>query len=186
MTDILTNIFTILSRMSLAEGFGFNTDIFETNILNLAVVLGILLTSGREFFVSLLANRQQNILQSINDADERYKEAAEKLQQAQNEFEQAKLEADQILAQSKKTASEIEVGLMNLIKEDTKKLLDMKQATISFEEEKAISEIRRQVIKLALQRALEQSKSRLNRRLQKRVTRLNIGLLGRLVTPNDV
>jgi F0F1-type ATP synthase membrane subunit b/b' len=62
----------------------------------------------------------------------------------------------------------------------------MKQATISFEEEKAISEIRRQVIRLALQRALEQSKSRLNRRLQKRVTRLNIGLLGRLVTPNDV
>eukprot|EP00899_Mesostigma_viride_P017039 jgi/Mesvir1/25336/Mv05098-RA.1 len=130
---------------ALEEGFGFNTDIFETNILNLAVVLGILLTSGREFFVSLLQNRQQNILQSINDADERYKEAAEKLQQAQNEFEQAKLEADQILAQSKKTASEIEVGLMNLIKEDTKKLLDMKQATISFEEEKAISEIRRQI-----------------------------------------
>ena len=30
-----------------AEGFGINTDIFETNILNLSVVIGVLIYYGR-------------------------------------------------------------------------------------------------------------------------------------------
>nr|YP_001019098.1 ATP synthase CF0 B subunit [Chlorokybus atmophyticus]Q19VA4.2 RecName: Full=ATP synthase subunit b, chloroplastic; AltName: Full=ATP synthase F(0) sector subunit b; AltName: Full=ATPase subunit I [Chlorokybus atmophyticus]ABD62172.2 CF0 subunit I of ATP synthase [Chlorokybus atmophyticus]WKT05645.1 CF0 subunit I of ATP synthase [Chlorokybus atmophyticus] len=187
MTDILTNMFTIVAELPLGEeeGFAFNGNILETNLINLAAVIGLLFYSGRSFLTNLLRNREDNILKSIRDADERYKEATEKLQQAKNEFEQAKIEADEIRAQSRITAKEIEVSLMGLVSEDTKRLIDMKQATISFEEEKAINEVRRQVIRLALQRALEQSKNRLNHRLQKRVTRLNIGLLGQLVGVND-
>jgi hypothetical protein len=41
------NIFTIISK---ADHFGINTDIFETNILNLAVVVGVLIYYGRAAF----------------------------------------------------------------------------------------------------------------------------------------
>jgi hypothetical protein len=44
------NLFSIMSE---SEGFGINTDIFETNVLNLAVVLGVLVYYGRIAFVIL-------------------------------------------------------------------------------------------------------------------------------------
>lgn len=184
MTQIVINMFTILSELPVGEeeGFRFNGDILETNILNLAAVIGILFYLGSGLLGNLLTNREESILKSIRDAEERFKEATEKLQQAKDEYNQAKLQADAIRAQSEATAKEIEVSLMDLVSQDTKRLIDMKQATIAFEEEKALNEVRRQVIGLALQRALAESKSRLNNRLQKRVTRLNIGLLSRLVS----
>lgn len=42
-----SNIFTIISEI---DSFGINTNIFETNILNLAVVSGILIYYGRAAF----------------------------------------------------------------------------------------------------------------------------------------
>lgn len=41
------NIFTLISK---TENFGINTNIFETNILNLAVVIGVLIYYGRSAF----------------------------------------------------------------------------------------------------------------------------------------
>lgn len=182
MTQILTNMFTILSELPVGEeeGIRFNGDILETNLINLTVVIGLLFYLGRGFLTNLLSNREESILKSIRDAEERFKEATERLQQAQEEYNQTKIQAEAIRAQSEATAKEIEANLIDLVSQDTKRLIDMKQATISFEEEKALNEVRRQVIALALQRALAESKSRLNNRLQKRVTRLNIGLLSRL------
>ena len=183
MTQIITNMFTILSELPIAEeeGLRLNGNIIETNLINLAVVIGLLFYLGSGLLTNILTQREENILKSIRDAEERFKEATQKLEQAKKQFEQAKIEADQIRAQSQVTAKEIEASLLNLVTQDTKRLTDMKQATIAFEEEKAITEVRRQVITLALQKALQESKNRLNERAQKRVTRLNIGLLGRLV-----
>lgn len=46
-------MFNINMLMSLAhsEGFSINTDIFETNVLNLSVVIGVLIYYGRAAFV---------------------------------------------------------------------------------------------------------------------------------------
>ncbi len=41
----------LLSIVSESEGFGINTDIFETNVLNLSVVLGVLVYYGRIAFL---------------------------------------------------------------------------------------------------------------------------------------
>lgn len=44
------NIFNINMFISEAKGFGINTDILETNVLNLAVVIGVLIYYGRVAF----------------------------------------------------------------------------------------------------------------------------------------
>ena len=46
---VLNNI-NIVSLFAEREGFGINTDIFETNILNLSVVIGVLIYYGRITF----------------------------------------------------------------------------------------------------------------------------------------
>ena len=40
----------MLAFVSHSDGFGINTDIFETNILNLSVVIGVLVYYGRAAF----------------------------------------------------------------------------------------------------------------------------------------
>jgi F-type H+-transporting ATPase subunit b len=40
----------MLAFISHSDGFGINTDVFETNILNLSVVIGILVYYGRAAF----------------------------------------------------------------------------------------------------------------------------------------
>ena len=47
---ILTN--NLISLISHSEGFGINTDILDTNVLNLAVVIGVLIYYGRPLFLT--------------------------------------------------------------------------------------------------------------------------------------
>lgn len=44
------NYINILPLLSERSGFGINTDIFETNILNLSVVIGFLVYYGKIVF----------------------------------------------------------------------------------------------------------------------------------------
>jgi len=77
----------------LAGHFGFNTNILETNVLNLAVVLAIVLTYVGDALRGLLENRKQTILANFREADQRATEAQDRLRQAQQELEQAKAKA---------------------------------------------------------------------------------------------
>lgn len=42
----------LISLISHNEGFGINTDILDTNILNLAVVIGVLIYYGKPLFLT--------------------------------------------------------------------------------------------------------------------------------------
>ena len=50
---ILSNNINILYVISNREGFALNTDIFETNIINLSVVIGVLVYYGRIVFLHI-------------------------------------------------------------------------------------------------------------------------------------
>lgn len=47
---MLINNMNLLSILSNKSGFGINTDVIETNILNLSVVIGVLVYYGRIVF----------------------------------------------------------------------------------------------------------------------------------------
>ena len=59
----------------LAEGFGFNTNILETNVLNLAVVVPAVFVLGKDTLKSILETRREKILASLRSADDRFKAA---------------------------------------------------------------------------------------------------------------
>ena len=62
-----------ISDFPLGNGFGINTNLLETNVLNLAVVIGVLVVFGGDVLTSILKNRQELIVKSLNDAEERFK-----------------------------------------------------------------------------------------------------------------
>lgn len=49
VTILNTNLIYLVAH---SEGFGINTDILETNVLNLAVVIGVLIYYGKPLFLT--------------------------------------------------------------------------------------------------------------------------------------
>lgn len=126
---------------------------------------------------NLLSNRKQTILNTINDAEKRYNEATDKLDQARTRLERAKIKADEIRVNGLSQIEREKKELVNAADEDSKRLEDSKNATIRFEEQRAIEQVRQQVSRLALERALEALNKRLNNELHSRVIDYHIGLL---------
>ena len=83
-----------INDLPLGEGFGINTNLLETNVLNLAVVIGVLFVFGGDVLTSILKNRQELIVKSLNDAEERFQEATAKLETAKAQLEVAKAKAE--------------------------------------------------------------------------------------------
>jgi F-type H+-transporting ATPase subunit b len=164
----------------LGEGFGINTNLFETNIINLSVVIGVLVYFGGDILKSLLANRREMILKSITDAEERYADAIAKLNDAKEQLNVANTKAEEIRAQGLVTASKGTANLLARAEEDIKRLEEAKQATIRFEEEKAVNQVCERVSRLALEQAVTKVKKRMDANLQQRVVDLNIALLGKI------
>nr|YP_009867496.1 ATP synthase CF0 subunit I [Cratoneuron filicinum]QKG04708.1 ATP synthase CF0 subunit I [Cratoneuron filicinum] len=161
----------------IAGNFGLNTNLLETNLINLSVVLGLLVYFGKGVLNNLLSNRKQTILNTINDAEKRYDEATDKLNKARTRLERAKIKADEIRVNGLSQIEREKKELVNAADEDSKRLEDSKNATIRFEEQRAIEQVRQQVSRLALERALEALNKRLNNELHSRVIDYHIGLL---------
>jgi len=169
----------------LGEGFGINTNLLETNIINLSVVVAVLVYFGGDVLTSILKNRQEAINKTITDAELRFQEAADKLTKAKEQLEVAKTKAAEIRAQGIVAAEQGSKTLLERAEEDITRLEETKQATIRVEEEKAVSQVCEQMSRLALSKAMTKVKTRLakNSSLQRRVADLNIALLGRYM-PN--
>jgi len=172
-----------IALLAEAEGsFGFNFDIIETNIINLAVVIAVVLYLGSDVLTSILQERKQRILSTIQSADERYLEAQQKLEQAKQKVQAAKTKAVEIRQQGNTAAAQATKTLFARTEEEIRRLDDTKQATLRFEEEKALSQVRDQVIQLSVERAFSQlrTKMRNDTSVQKRLIDVNISLLGKM------
>src|SRR5574339_129315 len=77
-------------------GFGINTNIFETNIINLAAVVGIVVSFVGNNLSALLEDRKKTILSNLEEANRRAIEAQEKLANAKAQLESAKKKAQEI------------------------------------------------------------------------------------------
>lgn len=161
-------------------GFGFNTNILETNVLNLAPVIGIVVYFGGDVLRGILNARQTAIQNTINDAEAKYQTALEQLRAAEEQFALAKSKAEEIRAQGKSTAAEGARQFIERAKEDIVRLEQTKQLSLRFEEQKAMQEICQKVVSLALVQVQQKLQKRLDLSLHKRVNDIHIALFERL------
>ena len=159
------------------EGFGFNGNILETNIINLSVVLGVVISFGGDALRSLLDTRRETILKNFEEAKIRSAEAREKLEQAMEEVSAAKLKAEEITKQTGSVLEKERSMYSQQLESETKRLETMKQETLLFQEQKDKYEISSQIVTLAVQKVEEKIKSRLTPRLHDSVNNYNIVLL---------
>nr|YP_009764414.1 ATP synthase CF0 subunit I [Tanacetum coccineum]QIS92067.1 ATP synthase CF0 subunit I [Tanacetum coccineum] len=181
----VTDSFLSLGQWPSAGSFGFNTDIFATNLINLSVVLGVLIFFGKGVLSDLLDNRKQRILNTIKNSEELREGAVEQLEKARTRLRKVEIEADQFRVNG---YSEIEREKLNLIDSTYKTLEQLenyKNETINFEQQKASNQVRQRVFQQALQGALGTLNSCLNSELHLRTISANIGILGAMKQITD-
>ena len=90
-----------------SEGFGLNFNILQTNLINLAIVIGVLIWFLRGFLGGILERRRGAILQDLQDAEARLKKATEALATAKAELAEAEQKADRIRLDGQTRAASI-------------------------------------------------------------------------------
>jgi len=140
-----------------AHGFGINTDIFETNVINLAVVITVVITVVGDAFKDFLQTRQTTILDNISAADKRVDDIKIKLNEAQSKLDNAKEKAIEIEQQGAVAAREEQVLCIQQAEEEAKSLKQRKESSIQLQQKKAIQEISKQIISLSLKQAREKA-----------------------------
>lgn len=174
-------IFTLFSTFPLGnEGFGLNGNILETNIINLSVVVGVVVSFGGDALRSLLQTRKETILKNFEEAKIRSEEARQKLALASQEVEYAKIKAQDITKQTASILDKEKITYSLYFENETKRLNLLKEETLTFQEQRAKFQISNQIIKLAVEKVEQIIKSRLTPRLHDSVNNFNILLLGKM------
>ena len=126
--------------VSLAEGFGFNTNLLETNILNLAVVLPLVFSLGKDTLTSILDTRREKILSSLRSADDRFKQAQLELDAAKSELALAAEKVKEIQSEGQKTMEALRLEETKRYEELHQRFDDLKEETVRLEEEKVVND----------------------------------------------
>jgi F-type H+-transporting ATPase subunit b len=156
-------LFSVLANIPLGEGFGINTNIFETNIINLSAVIAIVISFVGQNLTSLLNDRKKTILNNLEEANQRALEAKDKLDQARNQLELAKKKAVEIREDGVLRASQELNNVEAQHKSRLDRLDEFKQETIQFYQQKSLKKATRHIISQVMIRVKERLSSGLDK-----------------------
>jgi F-type H+-transporting ATPase subunit b len=145
---------SIAPSLFLAEGggFGLNTNFLETNLFNLAVVIGVLVYFGRGFLGKLLGTRRSNIEAAIRDAEERQKAAKLALDEQQAKLAQAQQESERIRANAVQAAEKTKAEILAKSERDVQRMREDASRDLAIEQDRAIAELRQRAVTMAISR----------------------------------
>ncbi|GAB4228490.1 MAG: F0F1 ATP synthase subunit B [Elainellaceae cyanobacterium] len=171
--------FVLLTAEAVGEpGFGINLDILETNIINLAIIIGVLIYFGRGFLGKTLAERRARIEEAIKDAEGRKQQAASALASEQQKLAQAQAEATRILADAEERAKVVREAILERAQEDVQRMRASAVQDLNSQQERVINELRQRVATLAIQQVESQLRSGLGEDTHQQLIDRSIAMIG--------
>jgi F-type H+-transporting ATPase subunit b len=137
----------------LRQGFGLNTNLLETNVLNLAVVVGVVVKVVGDSLRSLLDQRRRTILSTLQEADLKAKEAKQRLEAAQRTLEEARSRVQEIRIQTVQAIEREKSAAQKQLEGDLRRLREGRDQAIQLERQRATQFISYQISTLALNSA---------------------------------
>ncbi|NET49805.1 MAG: F0F1 ATP synthase subunit B [Merismopedia sp. SIO2A8] len=160
------------------HGFGLNLDLFETNLINLSILITFLVVVGRKVVGEILSERQSKIESAIKDAEGRKQNAAKALAEQQQKLAQAQAETVTIRSDAEKRAEISKQAILEKADADIEKLKATAAADMSSQQDKAIAELRQRVTELALADVERQLSQGVDDATQQRLIDQSIAMLG--------
>nr|YP_010712213.1 CF0 subunit I [Corydalis ternata]UGO88505.1 ATP synthase CF0 subunit I [Corydalis ternata]WDA92868.1 CF0 subunit I [Corydalis ternata] len=173
----VTDSFVLLGYWPAARSFGFNTDIFATNPINLSAVLAVLIFFGKGVLSDLLDNRKHTILSTIRNSEERRGWAVEQMEKARAHLGKVETEAEEYRVNGYSEIDQAKWTLINATSKNLEQFKNSKNQTIQFEQQRAINQVRQRVFQQALKEARGTLNSCLNSEVHLRTVSSNVGML---------
>ena len=140
------------------QNIQLNTNILETGLINISLLLGILIYTGRDFLGSVLETRRNEILENVKDAEDRLNEANLRLNESQKQLNQVNLIITQIKNETRQTKQALLQSDANLSKIDLETRFTRALATLQTKERQIFLEIKQQIVLLVLKSTLIRSR----------------------------
>jgi F-type H+-transporting ATPase subunit b len=159
-------------------GFSLNTNILDTNLINLAIIITVLIVFGRKVLGSNLKSRRDNIESAIKSAEQKVAETAAKLKEAQQKLEQAQAEAQSIKQTAEVNAQTAKDAILAQSAVDIQRMQEAGTADLNSELERAIAQLRQKVVLQALQKVEGELKDGISDNAQQVLIDRSIAQLG--------
>lgn len=166
------------SEAAESGGFGLNFDLLETNLINLAILIGVIFYLGRKIVTNILTERKKGILEAIGEAEGRQRQAAEALADQQQKLAQAQAEAERIRKEAEATAVAAKESILAQGAKEVENLRKKAGEDLNTETERVLAELRQRVTELAIQRVESRLTSVLDESAQQELVNNSIALLG--------
>ena len=157
-------------------GFGLNLNLFETNLINLVIVIGVLYWFLKGFLGGILERRRQAILKDLEDSEGRLRQATD-LARAQEDLAAAQQKAEKIRADGKARAEAIRkdgemrtINAMAAVKQDA-------LADLNAEGARLTEQLRREAALAAIDKVMTELPGRLDQAGQSRLIDASISNL---------
>jgi len=148
------------------EGFGLNLNLFETNVLNLAVVIFGLYKFLPNFLGGILERRRSGILADLKDAEDRLSQATNSLANAKAELALAEQKAEKIRSDCKVRAEAIRLESEKRTVEEMARVKQGAASDLNAEASRVSTQLRREAAKLAIEKALAALPNKLDEKAQ--------------------
>jgi F-type H+-transporting ATPase subunit b len=152
MDFLLNKTLNSFSTQIAEGGVSFKFDVFDSNIINLAILVSGLFYILSDALSGSLAERQQKILGAIQESEEKLQEATTRLTEVEAKLSQSQIVIETIQKDAERIATESKNTILNDGKAEIKRLALMAEDRIFRIRNQARKEILDYVVTLALQR----------------------------------
>jgi len=171
----LLNIFTISTHH---QGISFNTNFLEANVINIVLLLSGLIYVLKQFLGAILSDRQEKVLLSIQEAEERLEQANIRLHESEKQLAQTQVIIAEIIKEAEITAKKVHQSILDQGKLDIDRLTMVSKASIETAENQIRQQIQQQIIALAINRVKIQLIEQMNSSMQSKIINNSIAKLG--------
>lgn len=159
-------------------GITLNTDIFESNIINIILLLVILFVVIKKFLTENLTARKEKIVQGIEKAETRLADSNKRYNEAKKQWSQMDIIIKEINQQMETTKQNVLKLKWDQGKEDLSKKFTTAIVVLRNRENKIFNDVTKEVSKKALTQVILKLKKQLGKVEQSAIVNLKITQLG--------
>lgn len=176
--NIVIMIYNILASETHHQGFSFNADFLEANVINILLLLSGLVYLLKQFLGALLITRRQKVLTAIQESEDRLKKANIRLAESEKQFKQTKMVIKQIEQEAVITAAKVRKSILDQGKLDIERLAEVGKTSIAIAERQVREQIQQQITSLAINQVRLDFENQITNLMQNQIIDENIMKLG--------
>jgi F-type H+-transporting ATPase subunit b len=170
--------FFLVAAEAEASGFGLNLDILETNLINLAIIVGVLVYFGRGFLGKTLSERKAGIETAIKEAEQRKEKAAAALAEQQQKLAQAQSEATRLRTEAGQRAEVMRAEILKQADADVARMQAAAAQDLTTQQDRVMNELRQRIAAMAVQKTEEQLRAQVGDDAGRGLVDRSIALIG--------